>query len=181
MQIRILKSDGSDEPYLHTKVLGSFNHALSHVSGDCLYAAEQMAEAVTFYLYRQVQHGSLSTDEIHQMIRSILTSTGYHHEAIALDEHRLERKLRRKRTEVIDDIRHHGKVTSSTHWKKSRIVNDLTNQHSIDHFLARVIASAVEEKILNMGLTKVRKSLIRHLVIADMESMLDAHHQLAAV
>ena len=36
--------------------------------GDCLYAAEQMAEAVTYYLYRQVRHGTLSTDDIHQMI-----------------------------------------------------------------------------------------------------------------
>lgn len=181
MQIRILKSDGSDEPYLHTKVLGSFNHALSHVSEDCLYAAEQMAEAVTFYLYRQVRHGTLSTDEIHQMILSILTSTGYRHGATALDEHRLQRKLQRKRTEVIDDTQRHAKVMSSAHWKKSRIVNDLTNQHSIDPFLARAIASAVEEKVLNMGLTKVRKSLIHHLVIADMETMLDAHHQLVAV
>ena len=61
MQIRILKSDGQTEPYLHTKVLGSFNHALTH-AGDCLYAAEQMAEAVTFYLYRQIRHGTISTD-----------------------------------------------------------------------------------------------------------------------
>ena len=181
MQIRILKSDGSDEPYLHTKVLGSFNHALSHVSGDCLYAAEQMAEAVTFYLYRQVRRGTLNTDEIHQMVLGILTSTGYEHAAAALSEHRLQRKLQRKRIEVIDDMQRHNEVTVSGYWEKSQIVNDLTSQHGIDDFLARVIASAVEEKILNMGLTKVRKSLIHHLVIADMETMLDAHHQLAAV
>ncbi len=67
MQIRILKSDGHIEPYLHTKVLGSFNQAMAGM-GDCLYAAEQMAEAVTFYLYRQVRHGTLSADDIHQMI-----------------------------------------------------------------------------------------------------------------
>ena len=181
MQIRILKSDGSNEPYLHTKVLGSFNHALSYVGDECLYAAEQMTEAITFYLYQQVQHGTLSTDEIHQMILSILTSTGYGHAATTLNEHRLKRKLRRKRTEVIDDMQHHDNVPNYGHWEKSRIVNDLTEQHSIDPFLARVIASAVEEKILSMGLTKVRKSLIHHLVIADMETMLDAHHQLAAV
>lgn len=181
MQIRILKSDGSNEPYLHTKVLGSFNHALSYVGDECLYAAEQMAEAVTFYLYQQDQHRTLGTDEIHQMILSILTSTGYEHAATALDDHRLKRKLRRKRIEVMDDSQPRNQLTVSGHWEKSRVVNNLTNEHRIDCFLARAIASAVEEKILNMGLTKIRKSLIHHLVIADMETMLDAHHQLAAV
>jgi len=181
MQIRIVKSDGSDEPYLHTKVLGSFNHALSHSEDEYLYAAEQMAEAVTFYLYQQVRQGTLSTDEIHQMILNILISTGHEYAAAALNEHRLKRKLRRKRIEVIDDTHHRNELTVSGYWRKARIVHDLTSEHCIDSLLARAIASSVEEKILNLGLTKIRKSLIHHLVIADMETMLDAHHQLTAV
>ncbi|MBL7215826.1 MAG: hypothetical protein ISS71_09130 [Phycisphaerae bacterium] len=180
MQIRILKSDGQIEPYLHTKVLGSFNHALSH-TGDCLYVAEQMAEAVTFYLYRQVQHGNLSTDEIHQMILTVLESMGYARAAAALNEHRLKRKLQRKRIDVIDDVARQHQVTLSTHWDKTCIVRDLISHHNMDRFLARAIASAVEEKILNMGVTKVRKSLIHQLVIADTESMLEANRQLAAI
>ncbi len=54
----------------------------------------------------------------------------------------------------------------------------MTHQN-IDRFLARAIAAAVEEKILNMGLSHVRKSLIRQVVIADTESLLEAHRQLA--
>ena len=159
MQIRILKSDGSTEPYLHTKVLGSLNHALSHAGTECLYAAEQMAEAVTFYLYKQVRHGTLSTDEIHQMILSILTSTGHSRAATALDEHRLRRKLQRRRIEVIDDAQRNTPVTARAPWDKTHIVKNLMDRRNVDHFLARVVASAVEEKILNMGITKIRKTL----------------------
>lgn len=180
MQIRIVKSDGHTEPYLHTKVLGSFNHALSY-AGECLYASEQMAEAVTFYLYRRIRQGTLSTDEIHQMILTVLESMGYHQAAAALNEHRLKRKLQRKRIDVIDDARRTNQEIVSTHWDKTRIVNDLITHHNMDPYLARAIASAVEEKILNIGVSKIRKSLIRQLVIADTESMLEAHRQLAAV
>jgi hypothetical protein len=180
MQIRILKSDSQIEPYLHTKVLGSFNHALSHVE-DCCYRAEQMAEAVTFYLYRQIQHGTLGTDEIHQMILTVLESMGYAHAATALNDHRLKRKLQRKRIDVVDDALPQNHVTALTHWDKARIVRDLVGRHSIDRFLARAIASAVEEKVLNMGITKIRKSLIDQLVFADTEGMLNAHRQLTTV
>ena len=181
MQIRISKSDGSLEPYLHTKVLGSFHHALPLSGGDHLYAAEQMAEAVTYYLYRQVRHGTLSADDIHQMILEVLSSTGHHQAAEKLCEHRLKRKLQRKRVEVIDDVQRRSPMSGYGHWDKTRIIDDLINQHSIDRFLARAIASAVEEKILKMELSKVRTSLIHQLVVADTESMLDAHRQLAAV
>lgn len=180
MQIRIIKSDGSVEPYLHTKVLGSFNHALSHAE-ECLYAAEQMAEAVTFYLYRQIQHGTLTSDEIHHMILTVLESMGHRSAAAALNDHRLKRKLQRKRIDVIDGAGRQDRMTVSTHWDKTRIVRDLVTHHNMDPFLARAIASAVEEKILNMGVTKIRKSLIHHLVVADTENMLEAHRQLAAV
>ncbi|MHC4552986.1 MAG: hypothetical protein ACYSUT_09525 [Planctomycetota bacterium] len=181
MQIRILKSDGAIEPYLHTKVLGSFHHALALVGCESLYAAEQMAEAVTFYLYRQVSHGTLNTDQIHQMVTDVLESTGYGHAAEALSDHRRTRKLKRRRIEVIADVEQNPQMTVSTQWDKTRIVYDLVAGGSMDRMLARAVASAVEEKILSMGVTRVRKSLVHQLVIADTESLMDAHRQLATV
>ncbi len=181
MQIRILKSDGTIEPYLHTKVLGTFHHALALVGSESLYAAEQMAEAVTFYLYRQVSCGTLNTDQIHQMVIDVLTSTGYAGAGEALGNHRLTRKLKRKRIDVVADVKQNPHMMVSTNWNKTRIAGDLMNTHNVDRLLARAIASAVEEKILNLGVSKVRKSLIHQLVLSDMESMLDAHRQLATV
>lgn len=181
MQIRIVKSDGSIEPYLHTKVLGTFHHALALVNADNLYAAEQMAEAVTFYLYRKVSQGTLNTDKIHQMVSDVLASTGYPDAAEALSARRLARKLQRKRIEVIADTGLCPTSAVATHWDKTHIAHDLMNIHNVDRLLARAIASVVEEKILNMGMLRVRKSLIHQLVVADMESLMDAHRQLATV
>lgn len=181
MQIRILKSDTSIEPYLHTKVLGSFHNALALIGCESLYAAEQMAEAVTFYLYRQISQGTLNTDQVHQMVTDVLESTGYGCAAEALSDHRRTRKLKRRRIEVIADVQQNPQMTVSAQWDKTRVVHDLLADGAVDRLLARAIASAVEEKILNMGVTRVRKSLVHQLVIADMESLMDAHRQLATV
>lgn len=180
MQIQIVKADGTAEPYLHTKVLGSFNHALAMVHEDCLYTAEQLSEAVTFYLYRKVKRGTLTSDEIHLMIISVLTSTGFEHAAQALTQHRLERRLKRKRIEVTCDGESGDNLSSASGWDKSHIVQDLMYKQNFDRLLARAIAAAVEEKVLNMNITKIRKSLIRQLVLIDTESLLEASHQLAA-
>lgn len=181
MQIRILKSDGTIEPYLHTKVLGAFHHGLALIDNESLYAAEQMAEAVTYYLYRRPAGSTLNTDQIHQMVVEVLSSTGYPAAAEALSDYRLVRKLRRRRIEVVADVRQDADMMVSTNWNKTCIAGDLMATHNVDRLLARAIASAVEEKILNMGVTRVRKSLIHQLVISDMESLLDADRQLATV
>ena len=48
----------------------------------------------------------------------------------------------------------------------------------LDRHLARAIASSVEEKVLNLGMTRIRRSLIKELVLADMETMLLVQKQL---
>jgi transcriptional regulator NrdR family protein len=181
MQIRIVKADGAIEPYLHTKVLGTFHNALSHVGTGDLEAAEQMAEAVTFYLYRQIRRGTLNTDQIHQMVVDVLTSTGHADAAEALGDYRLSRRLQRRRIDVVGEVTDTPGWAVTTQWNKSRIVSELMASHNMDRLMARAIASAVEEKLLKMGVLRVRKSLIHQLVVADMESLLDADRQLAIV
>jgi hypothetical protein len=41
-----------------------------------------------------------------------------------------------------------------------------------------VIASSVEEKVLNLGMTRVRRSLIKELVLADTNTMLQVQKEL---
>ena len=57
-------------------------------------------------------------------------------------------------------------------------MRDLKNQYNIAPALARAIAGSVEETVLRMGVNRLRKGMIQHLVMADMEDMLDAHRQL---
>jgi hypothetical protein len=182
MKIQVLKSDGVVEPYLHTKILGTFHNALSAVNENDMIAAEQLAEAVTFHLYHRGPSQMISTDEIHLLIQSVLVSTGFSHAAEALNEYRLQRKLRRKRVAVISPSQDAKNAEPTVGvWDKSRIVRHLMKHKKMDRLTARTVAGAVEEKALGMGISLIRSSLIRELVAEDTEAMLRAEQQLQAV
>ena len=172
MQIRITKADGSTEAYLHTKVLGSLHRAMAAVQSDCLETAQMLSDAVTYYLYRRFKGETLTTDQVHQMILTVLKGAGFTSAAEALTAHRLNRRLQRRRISVSD-----GEWPA---WDKGLIVQDLIEHYRVEEALARVIAGSVEEKILRMGAAHIRKGLIRHLVMTDMEDLLDAHYELTA-
>lgn len=177
MQIRVVKTDGQTEPYLHTKVLGTFHQSLAAVGDAPFFAAEQMAEAVTFYLYRHKEGSQIGSDEIHLMVESVLTATGFAHAAEALNRYRLMRRLKRRRIEVVGDA---GDEDLTSEWNKTRLAESLTRTGEIDPLTARAIAGAVEEKVIAMNITRLRKSLLRQLIAGDMESYLDARRQLDA-
>ena len=172
MQIRITKADGSTESYLHTKMLGSLHRAMAAVQSDCLETAQMLADAVTYFLYRRLKGDSVTTDQIHQMILTVLEGAGFSAGAEALTAHRLSRRLQRRRISVID--------SEWLAWDKGLIVQDLVEHYRIERPLARVIAGSVEEKILRMAAGHIRKGLIRHLVMTDMEDLLEANQALTA-
>ena len=63
-------------------------------------------------------------------------------------------------------------------WDKSRIVQDLTAESGIPPQLARAVASTVEERIFNMGMTLVPRSLVKQLVLGEAAAMLQAQQEL---
>lgn len=176
MQIRVTKADGHAEPYLHTKVMGTFHNALALVGDATLFAAEQMAEAVTYYLYRHHAGRRIAVDEIHLMIASVLSGTGFAHAAEALNRYRLMRQLKRRRIEVLGNDRD----GTTAAWSKAKLAASLMQSHALDTLTARAIAGSIEEKVLAMNLTRLRKSLLRQLILNDIEGFLDACHQLEA-
>lgn len=185
MQLKVIKSDGGMEEYLHTKVIGTLSNALGLVDDMNIFAAEQFAEAITFYLYEKRCLPRVSSEEIHLMVLAVLASTGYEHAGQALKEHRLNRKLRRSRVEVVEVVDDgglggfEGRMTSR--WDKSRIVGRLMRSERLDRQIARAIAASVEEKILNLNMTRVPAMLVRQLVLAETEAMLAAQRQLQMV
>ena len=68
-----------------------------------------------------------------------------------------------------------------TQWNKTIIVNWLMENKEMDFHMARAIASSVEEKVLNIGILRIRKSLIKHLVLSDIDVMLQAQEQLVNI
>ena len=192
-QLKVVKSDGSVEEYLHTKVLGAIYNALAETGdGDGnVDVVERLADAVTYYLYHRQDGHTTNSSEILSVIKACLAATNHEEAAIALSEHHCQRRLKRGRVEVVSlDVQKLAdaerlcspeELNRRSAWDKSVIVHDLTTEHGIDRQVARAIASMVEEKVLNMGITLIPASLIRQLVLGDTATMMHAHRQLQIV
>jgi transcriptional regulator NrdR family protein len=191
VRFKVVKADGSIEEYLHTKVIGTINNALAGGGRADAHVAEQIAEVVTYFLYHRKTSRTVTSGEILSIIETALAVTGYEEAAIALCEHHFSRMLKRSRTEVIPiDIQQLGDAEMlcgarqsppRRRWDKSKIVNDLVTDYGVSMQTARTIASMVEEKIFNMGLTSVSAGLVKQLVLGDTAAFLQAQRQLQTV
>ena len=191
MQLKVVKTDGSVEGYLHTKIIGTISNALSRINQPDISVAEELAEVVTYFLYNRENQRSVTSSEIFSIIKAVLTATKYEDAAIALNEHHFERRLKRSRTQVVSinieklaDAERLCKTEQSdgrVRWNKSKIVKDLMEKHGVSKQTARTIASMVEEKIFNMGSTLIPASLIKQLVLGDTAAIMRAERQLQTV
>ena len=191
MQIKVVKTDSSREDYLHTKVIGTFNNALALTGLPDIAVAEELAEAVTYFLYHSEKRRTVMSSDIFSMIKTVLTDTGYADACSALSRYHIERKLKRWRTEVISidvgqyedaELLHHCKESAQrSQWDKSKMVAKLLNTHDIDRQTARAIASLVEEKIFDMNTTSIPGSLVKQLMLSQAGAIIHAQRQLQAV
>ncbi len=198
VRLKVAKTDGSIEEYLHTKVIGTINNALACGGHADTYAAEQLADVVTYFLYHQNgsgHHGkkprAVTSSEILSVIIAVLSATMYEDAALVLSEHHFNRMLKRSRTEVVSiDIQQLADAeklcivqepATRSRWNKSRIVNDLIKSYDVSRQTARTIASMVEEKIFSTGLTSVSVSLVKQFVLSDAAMFLRAQRQLQTV
>jgi len=190
-QLRVIKADGTTEAYLHTKVIGAINNALSAAGRPDVSLAEDLAEVVTYYVYRKPDGRTISSNEIFSIVKAVLDATDNGEAAAALSEHALERRLKRARTEVLTvDVRNFADVErlsktkrplARTPWDKTRIVQDLTDKSGLAYQTARVVASMVEERIFNLGMSTVPQSLVKQLVLGETAAMLRAQRELQTV
>jgi transcriptional regulator NrdR family protein len=187
-QLRVTKADGTTEEYIHTKVVGTINNAFLATGRPDIAMAEDLAEVVTYYLYKKWDQRRVSSSEILSMIKVVLTSTGYESAAVALGEHAMGRRLKRARTEVLAidvldfaDLERLSRTKQPPErmpWDKGRIVQDLTAESGISLQTARTVASTVEERVFNLGMTAIPRSLIKQLVLGEAAAMLHAQREL---
>jgi len=187
-QLQVTKADGTDEAYMHTKVIGTINTALTAVGQADMMFAEDLAEVVTFYLYNKWGRRAVDSNEIYAMIKAVLVATGHEEAALALSEHTFERRLKRSRTEVLAlDMKEFAdarKLCEATRpparhpWDKARIVRDLIDRLGLPRHTARAVASSVEERILRLEMTTIPLSLIKQLVLGEAAALLRAEKEL---
>lgn len=189
MQLRVIKADGTEEEYFHTKVIATLVNAFAAPDENNTSTAQQIAEAVTFYLYNKNGSDKVTSSEILSIIKAALVSTGFSNAAEFLTEHQQRRNLSRMRVKVIKtDIK---KLSVSTpllqidrfgpdeYWNKSKIIYNLINEHNLDPVTARTVASLVEEKILDSGFRLVPTGFIKFLALWQTQVILAAGRQLS--
>jgi len=188
VRLKVIKTDGTCEEYLHTKVMHTISRALSGAEQTDIIMAENLSEVITYYLYKRHGEVALSSSEILSVVKATLAATGYEAAAEALANHYYLRKMRRSRVEVVhvtlegtSDVHKlfsDGGLLQKSPWDKSVIVEDLIAQGGLGRNTARTIASMVEEKVFNLELTCVPAGLVKQLVLSDTASVLRAHRQL---
>lgn len=182
-QLEVIKTDGTTERYLHTKVVGTFNNALATAGQPDIYVAEALAEAATYFLYHRKDHCSVTSGEIFSIVKAVLTATGYERAAAVLTDHCVQRKLNRCRTEVVhvdvQDLADTENICESptTLWDKAAIVKDLMTEYGLPRQTARTVASIVEERVFSLGMTTIPSSLIKQIVLRDAAFVLHAQHR----
>ncbi len=178
MQLTVRKSDGSSEIYLHTKVIGSIAAGLSESGSFEPDLAEHLAEAVTSFLRKRYEVSEVCSDEIHSMTEVVLSETGHGRAALALHEHRIQRQMRRNRTEVLYRVANDYTGEPLTKpWDKSVIVRDLVRR-SLERELARAVAAEVETQALGLGFHELRSTLVHELVENQLWTMKQAEKSL---
>ncbi len=191
-KLKVVKSDGTTEEYFHTKVVGTAANALCAAGQPDIHAAQEIADAVTFFLYQTIQpgaaQGSISAIEILSILKTVLADTGFEEAAVLLNEHHFERKLKRCRIEVaqsdLDGLSDAEQLIAGdsnqirSRWDKSHIVEYLIAKHRLQRQTARAVASMVEEKVFNLGLPVISAGLVKQLVLNDTAAILHAQQQL---
>ena len=189
-QLQVIKTGGTTEEYIHTKVIGTINSAFSAVGRPDIAMAEDLAEVVTYYLYQQQDRHEVASSEILAIIKAVLASTGHEAAAEALGDHAVERRLKRARTEVLavdvlacadlEQLNRTRQSAARAAWDKGRIVRDLTAESGMAPQTARAVASTVEERVFGMGMTLIPRSLVKQLVLGEAAAMLQAQRELQA-
>jgi len=190
MRLDVVKADGSVEAYLHTKVLCTISNALGLAGQADTEIAEELAEVVTYFLYKRDGTGRLASSEIFSMVKVVLEAIGHEQAAIALTEYHHQRRMKRDRVEVVlmdvnklsdAQLCSRAEACMRSRWDKTRIVDGLTARYGLGRHTARMIASMVEEKVLGMGASSVPSSLVKQLVLGETAAVLRARQQLQPV
>ena len=198
MSLTVIKSDGSSESYIHTRVMATISAAISDAGCYNEQTVSALSDAVRMYIEdcRDQATASLhiSSDDIYSMILATLQETGNGRAAVILKVHRITRQIKRKRQKVLHCLATHlpkeqrdqmdmdCSLNSFNHncdpvqcpylaiepWNKSRLANKIINDYNLTKNAARVVAANIEEKIFSLKISVVRSMLIKQLILNEL-------------
>ncbi len=173
---QIRKRDGKVMPFGEAKIADAIFKAAEAVGGEDRFVADELASAVTDYLNRHYEGDIPGIEDIQDMVEKVLIETGHAKTAKAYILYRDKRAQARRATMVRKATRSGSRSSTDVAllvdtgakdallpWDKSRIVEALEKEAHLDPSTARKVATAVEEKVLASGLSRISTGLVREL------------------
>jgi len=172
----VIKRDGRTVPFDQSKIANAIFKAAQAVGGDDRVLAEELAAMVTLFLERNFADRPPQIEEIQDTVAKVLIETGHARTAKAYILYRDKRARIRQALTVRKPVR---RSTNSTDiallvntetqdkldvWDKQKIARALEVEADLSPQLARDIASTVERRVMDSGLTRISTGLIRELV-----------------
>jgi len=174
----IRKRDGRVMPFDQSKITDAIFKAAQAVGGEDRFVAEELASAVADYLDRHYDGDTPGIEDIQDMVEKVLIETGHAKTAKAYILYRDKRTQARRAMTVRKAARSRegrnstdaallvdtGAKDALLSWDKGRIAEALEKEAHLDPRTARKVASAVEDKVIASGLSRISTSLVRELV-----------------
>ena len=173
---QVRKRDGRLVRFDQNKIANAIFKAAQAVGGQDRVTADELASTVTMLLERDFADRFPTIEEIQDTVEKVLIETGHARTAKAYILYRDRRsRIRqslqvRKRVERRDSSTDIGLFVNAerqdvlAEWDKNMIVRALEVEADLAEQLARNIASQVESRVMDSGLTRISTSLIRELV-----------------
>lgn len=173
----VRKRDGRIVRFNKTKIADAIFAAARAVGGEDRSLAEELAGVVVMFLEKRYGEDAIpGIEEIQDMVEKVLIETGHAKTAKAYILYRQKRAELRERTKVRKEMAERadstdihllvdpGSRAEYFPWDKRRITQALIKEADLEESEAESIASAVEKRVLDSGLTRISTTLIRELV-----------------
>jgi len=165
-------------PFEEKKIADAIFKAARAVGGQDRYVAEELASAVTDHLNLHYEGETPGIEDIQDMVEKVLIETGHAKTAKAYILYRDKRAQARRAMKVRKALRSKAARNSTDAallvdtgakdallpWDKGRIAEALEKEAHLDTPTARKVASAVEQRVLASGLSRISTALVRELV-----------------
>jgi ribonucleoside-triphosphate reductase len=173
---QIRKRDGRVVAFDKKKISDAIFKAASAVGGEDKLLADELANAVVLFLKKQYKNKTPDIEQIQDIVEKVLIETGHAKTAKAYILYREKRRKIRKSLKVRKRVKGKNNSTDLSllvtpltkdeilNWDKGRIALALQKESGIAEDIAMEVASSVEKKIFNSGITQISTSLIRELV-----------------
>ncbi|MGD2174717.1 MAG: anaerobic ribonucleoside-triphosphate reductase [Candidatus Brocadiaceae bacterium] len=172
----VRKRNGRLLPFDQSKIADAIFKAAQAVGGDDRMLADELASMVTMLLEKDYDGEPPHIEGIQDTVEKVLIETGHAKTAKAYILYRDRRARIRQSLQVRKPVRENGSSTDIAllvntetrdklaEWDKSKIARALEVEADLAPRVAREIASSVERRVMDSGLTRISTSLIRELV-----------------